>query len=246
MTSRLRAVGAAALVAAVTVAFLPAVLPTAAVDRLVGAAGFLAAALGALALGAMGLAALGVGGVGEDGDSSASRWYPADESDPVAPSPDAERVGREIDRPLDGFGGDARRDGYRRYSVTTALRETAVDALSSRRGYSESEAYAAVSAGEWTDDVRAAALLADEDGPDLPLSVRIRDWARGRAFERRVERAVAEIELVAGRRPPTDDADEATPGPVAVAGIPKWGDGAPTSPADADERIDADAGGERA
>ena len=246
MTSRLRAAGAAALVAALTVAFLPAALPTAAMDRFVGAVGFLAASLAALALGATGLAALGVGGVDGDDESPPSRWYPADETGPVARPPEAERVGLEIDRPLDGFGGGVRRDGYRRYSVIADLRDTAVAVLSKRRDYSEAEAYAAVSAGEWTDDVRAAALLADEDGPDLPLSVRARDWARGRAFERRVERAVAEIEVVAGRRRPTDDAGRATPGPVAVAGTPKWGDDAPTPTADADEGVDAEPGGERA
>ena len=246
MTNRLRAVGAAALVAAMTVAFLPTALPTTSLVRFAASAGFPIAAFAALVFGTMGLAALGVGGIGGDDGSSPSRWYPTDESGPVAPSPDAERVGREIDRPLDGLGGGVRRDRYRRYSVIAILRETAVAALSERGDYSETEAFAAVSAGEWTDDVRAAALLADEDGPDLPLSVRVRDWARGHAFDRRVERAVAEIEAAAGRRPPTDDTDEAEPKPVAVAGTPKWGDDAPTPTADAPEEVDAESGGERA
>ncbi|NHN48854.1 hypothetical protein G9464_14795 [Halostella sp. JP-L12] len=243
MSDRLRAVGAAALVAALAVAFLPAAAPSATPVGPAGSAGLVVESVGALALGAMGL---GVLSTGSDGDGSPkSRWYPENRDGTVALSPDAERVGRGIDASVEEFGGGTRRDSYRRYSVTTDLRETAVAVLSARRGYSEVEAIDVVTAGEWTDDARAAALLADEDGPDLPLSIRIRDWARGRAFERRVERAVAEIEALAGRRDESDADRETAPGPVSIAGTPKWGEGDPAPAADADAG-DADERGDRA
>ncbi|QDX39829.1 hypothetical protein [Salarchaeum sp. JOR-1] len=77
--------------------------------------------------------------------------------------------------------------------VRDALRDVAVDVLTTYGEYTTEEAADALDAGTWTDDPHAAALFA-RTAPGRPLRLQIRDvFAGTAAFDRRVTRAAEEL-----------------------------------------------------
>lgn len=81
-----------------------------------------------------------------------------------------------------------------RNEVQEELRALATRTHARRTGGDPDAAGEAVRSGEWTDDSRAAAFLAGEDGPTTPLSLWLIDLLTGRdPFERGAQRALAEI-----------------------------------------------------
>ncbi|MFP9192263.1 DUF7269 family protein [Natronosalvus vescus] len=89
-----------------------------------------------------------------------------------------------------------------RAALVESLREIAADAYARQAGIEESAAMAAIRAGEWTDDRRAAALLADDDGLSTPLSLWLFDLVSATdPFDRSLEHtidAIAELQSVEG------------------------------------------------
>lgn len=73
------------------------------------------------------------------------------------------------------------------------LVEAATAAVAADRGVDEETAAEMVASGEWTDDPRAAAYLADGETPTVPPELRLRDWLAGERTPRRVRAAVREI-----------------------------------------------------
>ncbi|WP_284012316.1 DUF7269 family protein [Halobaculum litoreum] len=71
--------------------------------------------------------------------------------------------------------------------------------LADAEGVSERTARRRVDAGEWTDDVRAAAYLSDGPTPSVPPVTRLRDWLAGERTARSVRATVRELERL-GRR----------------------------------------------
>lgn len=85
-----------------------------------------------------------------------------------------------------------------REGIRERVRATAVRAYARRNGVSQDDARDAVAAGEWTDDVVAAAFAGDERAPQLPLAERLRGWIRpDRAYRRRATRAVDAVHRLA-------------------------------------------------
>lgn len=194
---RLRTAGALALAFGVAAAVHPAV---GGFFTFGGDGGTVAASAVALAVGSLGLWSLwrdrSVDESGRDGADASDDPDPEtiDFTDADAGTP--ERVGAEIDEYLariDGGIGDV----HRRRRVRERLYDVAVDVLVERRGYSREAARRAVETGAWTDDPRAAVAVGGSDAAWLPVRTRVRDWVRGYPFERRVERAVAELSALA-------------------------------------------------
>lgn len=105
-------------------------------------------------------------------------------------------IGRELDAELERIGGlvdgTNRSESYRAYKVEQNLRELAVRVLRSETSWSDSEARQRLESGRWTDDPRAAAFLSEET-VDLPVGVRLIDWANGEMFRRQVDATVDEL-----------------------------------------------------
>lgn len=84
-----------------------------------------------------------------------------------------------------------------RSTVRNRLREAAAATLVSAEGYAPEEADAALDAGDWTDDVHAAAFLAS-DPPAPPRRLRVREMlGRASVFDVRFRHALDEIERLA-------------------------------------------------
>jgi hypothetical protein len=193
----LATVGVTALLLAVLVAYAPSVVPVGAVESV------LTPATASLVL--------GVGAVGavaavahralfrEDGDG--------DDPAVTLPTPPvaAERDRADVETPGDwiddrlatlrGETGDADGTGYASFvetRVAQRIRELAVDVVADAESCSEREAQRMIDDGTWTDRPRAKVLLGD-DVPDLPLSVRVRDWASGERVDRQVRATVEEL-----------------------------------------------------
>jgi len=116
--------------------------------------------------------------------------------------PDAEGA-QTVPSPGDGFDGLVRdATGWRatgeREDVRERLREAAIDAVAKAENCSRYEAVNRVDSGGWTADAYAAAVVGGEGSPTLPLVTRLRYAIGGSAFEVAVDRAVDEIETLAG------------------------------------------------
>ncbi|GAB3023940.1 DUF7269 family protein [Natronobiforma cellulositropha] len=103
------------------------------------------------------------------------------------------------------YDGTAAGDRERaRRVIVDALRALARERYARCVSCSDEDARAAVAAGRWTDDARAGALLADEDGPSLPLRFWLVDLlTRADPFAHHVERTVAELEAMETGGPPS-------------------------------------------
>lgn len=95
------------------------------------------------------------------------------------------------------YEAPARERAAAREALLETLRSLAADADAHRTGRDADAAAAAVAAGEWTEDGRAAAFLADEDGPSTPLSAWVVDLLAGAdPYHRGLERTLAAIEAI--------------------------------------------------
>ncbi|MDF9744863.1 DUF7269 family protein [Natrinema salsiterrestre] len=84
-----------------------------------------------------------------------------------------------------------------RRRLVDSLRPIAATAYANRAGLTEADALAAVEAGTWTDDPRAAAFLGGDDGPSTPLWLWLVDLvSTADPFRRSLERTIAEIDRV--------------------------------------------------
>lgn len=112
-----------------------------------------------------------------------------------------------------------------REAIRDRLRENAIGVEMRRRNVARADARRTVDAGEWTDDrVAAAFLSADAEGPNPPVSARIRAALRGESwFQRGATRTAAAI--VAAE----DDATRATSSPSAKPDASGTDDPAETS-----------------
>jgi hypothetical protein len=92
---------------------------------------------------------------------------------------------------VDAAAASKRADG--REQLRKELHQTTIEVLVMYRGYTESEAEAAIENGSWTDDPYAAAFFTYEM-PSRPLSARLEDAVEGNiAFERRGTQVIAEL-----------------------------------------------------
>lgn len=110
-------------------------------------------------------------------------------------------VGADVRERIDvatDYDGSARDDRQRaREAVVGRLRPVATAAYARRTGSDRDAARQAIEAGTWTDDPRAAAFLAAEDGPSTPLSLWLYDLLLGSdPFSRSLERTIDEIDAV--------------------------------------------------
>lgn len=111
---------------------------------------------------------------------------------------DLDALGTDADDAFDvattyGTGDEERRRAARERLVDD-LRATAATAYAQSRGGARAEGDAAVAAGEWTDDRRAAGLLAGDDGPSIPVHLWLLDLLLGRdPFVEAVDHALAAV-----------------------------------------------------
>lgn len=129
-------------------------------------------------------------------------WVQSDDTDVGLPDPDDEAesgtdlVGSEVDYVLEQLEAvDETVTRYQRQDAEAAIRSVAVDVLRSENGYDLEECKAALEAGSWTDDPRAATYL----GADVqrPVRIRVIDWVAGDPYRRQVDATVAELAAIA-------------------------------------------------
>lgn len=143
------------------------------------------------------VAARSAGGDRHDTGSAAERRYERIvAAPPEAVTADREQLaGADLDTRIrsavESGGGDLR-------AVREVLAATAASAVAEREGRTREAAERAVERGEWTDDPRAAAFLAD-GRPAPPLLARVRLWLAPEAERRRrVRRTVDAIHDLEG------------------------------------------------
>lgn len=115
--------------------------------------------------------------------------------------PSNETVGTQLDDRLERIGGQVDSeydDRCRAYRVEENLESLAVAVVAEAADCSRERAREHVAAGTWTDDVRAAAFVGGPTAPERPLSMRIRDWANGDAYDRQVRATVDELAAISG------------------------------------------------
>jgi len=137
---------------------------------------------------------------GMSGRSAAATPPPLDAD---VPEPSRDRSGfPTVGAALDGAyrqatdydAADARQREASREDVERELRAVAERAYARQTGMDPDAAAEAVRSGEWTDEPRAAAFLAGEDGPTTPLSLWLVDLVTGRdPFERGAEETLSSI-----------------------------------------------------
>lgn len=132
-----------------------------------------------------------------DGDDAGG-----DELDGVSLDADSNRPGRDLDyaiaRTVAQLEADPNADAWEADRVREDL-EAAVVAVRTGAGASPDAVREAVAAGTWTDDRVAASFLGGPDAPSVSLWRRVYAWLYpARAFRRRVERVVTEVERQAG------------------------------------------------
>ena len=120
------------------------------------------------------------------------------ERETFSPGGDRTTVGAHLDERFElatAYDNADRKSRERaRAHVEEELRSLAVAHYAQQTGCGDSQAAEAVSSGEWTDDRRAAAFLAGEEGPTTPLSLWLVDLFTGRdSFEQGVERTIETI-----------------------------------------------------
>ncbi|PSQ60224.1 hypothetical protein BRD18_01565 [Halobacteriales archaeon SW_7_71_33] len=229
------AVGFAALVAAVVVAFGGPLG-----DPLVGA---LAPVFGSWLVGVGGLLA---GGLAVYTAYERSR-LPDPETDASVPVPPSRQettsvatAGGRLDALIEEVHADDLDDDVSRVDVSVnrkrvrdRVREVAVETLTDTRDCSPEAAGEMLVTGSWTDRPRARVFLGRGVAP-LPLSVRLRDWASGEGFRRRARATIEEIATQAG----VDHGESIAPAPVGVDEVERDTVQWPPEPTTDDDRID--------
>jgi hypothetical protein len=229
------AVGFAALVAAVVVAFGGPLG-----DPLVGA---LAPVFGSWLVGVGGLLA---GGLAVYTAYERSR-LPDPETDASVPVPPSRQettsvatAGGRLDALIEEVHADDLDDDVSRVDVSVnrkrvrdRVREVAVETLTDTRDCSPEAAGEMLVTGSWTDRPRARVFLGRGVAP-LPLSVRLRDWASGEGFRRRARATIEEIATQAG----VDHGESIAPAPVGVDEVERDTVQWPPEPTTDDDRVD--------
>lgn len=97
------------------------------------------------------------------------------------------------------YGSTARTDRETaRTQTITELRSLAQSVYQQAAGCESETAQAAIEAGEWTTDQRAAGLLADESGPSIPLRLWAWDLLVGRdPYANSIDHTLAALETIA-------------------------------------------------
>ncbi|WP_254274034.1 DUF7269 family protein [Haloarcula marina] len=188
-------VGVVSLAAAVVVATVPGLLGA------LGGAG----ATATLRVAAAALAAVaGLGGAygvarraGRSEADETEFGGPTGATGPTDGEDESALVGAEFDRLLTAI--DGRVDPHHGVQLSYAadvrrhLRATVEHSLVRATGCSAADAERAVETGTWTDDRRAAQFVGGDEVPALPLPMRLRDWASGEGFDRKVRATISEI-----------------------------------------------------
>lgn len=199
VTAVLAVVGVGALTLSIVVALAPGLLPVGALTAILAP---LVANPALVALVAVGLAVLPLYRV-----VAGSPRNPPSVTLPDPPSArdheDVETAGEWVDDRLAKVRGDQAVNtqvglAITRKRVIDRVEELAIDVITDTESCSRTVAREKLREGAWTDRPRARVLLGGEAVDDLPLAVRIRDWASGEAFERRVRAAVGELAEMAG------------------------------------------------
>ena len=102
-------------------------------------------------------------------------------------------VGQDIDRAVGDEEFADWEHGRHRRETKNRLHDAAVSALVETENCAPQIARNRVAEGTWTDSPRAARFLGGPDAADLPLSVRIRDWASGESYRKHVEDTVQAV-----------------------------------------------------
>lgn len=129
-----------------------------------------------------------------------------------AETPDPERPlatpqpGEDIESEFTQFLLDASQSRSRR--ARDALTAAAIAVLTQFEGLTESDAKEQVDAGTWTDDIYAAAFLAEEGFRGLPFRLQVRNAFRGDSLtQRSIRNTVDAIVSVVEKHVPSNDAD---------------------------------------
>ncbi|WP_459195018.1 DUF7269 family protein [Halosimplex sp. J119] len=104
-------------------------------------------------------------------------------------------VGGSVDETLQRLADPS--EGIRlrgRIGVEREIRELAIDVLRNESDAGFEDVAVAIDEGTWTDDPRAAAYIGDVE---LPVRLRVIDWASGDPYRRQVEATVAELAAIA-------------------------------------------------
>ncbi|MFC7195683.1 hypothetical protein ACFQL4_15365 [Halosimplex aquaticum] len=125
-----------------------------------------------------------------------------DEETPTAlpePTPTDEAAGRitggGVDETLRKLTDPTDSVGLRgRLDVERTIRRVAIHVLREETDREFDDLSAALDEGTWTDDPRAAAFLGDAD---LPVRLRVIDWASGDPYRRQVDATVTELAAIA-------------------------------------------------
>lgn len=140
---------------------------------------------------------------GVERDASTGRTHSTSRSLYGHESDDLDALGEAVDDMLalatayESVNEAERRDA--RDAILHRLRTTAATAYAQSTGLSGTDAEAAVAAGEWTDDRRAAGLLSADDGPSIPVHLWLFDLLLGRdPFAEALDRSLAAIAALNG------------------------------------------------
>ncbi|QLG49486.1 DUF7269 family protein [Natrinema halophilum] len=112
---------------------------------------------------------------------------------PIVGDPFDRRI--ELARAYDDRPRSTREEARER--LVESLRPIAATAYANRAGLTEPSAMAAIEAGTWTDDPRAAAFLGGDEGPSTPLWLWLVDLvSTADPFVRSLERTIDEIDRI--------------------------------------------------
>jgi len=104
-------------------------------------------------------------------------------------------VGTELEQTLEALADPSETvSGWQRVKVERALESLAIDVLRRESACDFDDVEAALAAGTWTEDPRAAAYLGEET---LPIRTQIIDWASGEPYQRKVDATVSELAAIA-------------------------------------------------
>ncbi|RQG89043.1 hypothetical protein EA462_11730 [Natrarchaeobius halalkaliphilus] len=137
----------------------------------------------------------------EAADSSAASRVDRDSDARRSPIVGASIDG-DVERATDYDGRSHEVRSKARTQVIDSLRPIATRAYATSRGHSTDDAAAAIEDGSWTDDPRAAALLASESGPSTPVWIWLFDLVSGvDPFVRSLEHTIDEIDAIQSTPP---------------------------------------------
>ena len=144
-------------------------------------------------------------------DGPAARFETEEDPPEAVTTTDRTRTGENLDERIAAAcaGNDEALE-----AVRSNLADTAASAHSRVADRTPAEARRDVRSGAWTDDLLAAAFLADDSGPNFGLFARLRSWLDPETERRRrIDRTVEAVEGIFQRRErrTAEDSDEEVP-----------------------------------